>query len=144
MVRKLGIALLGALLVCAGSVNNGFAAEKILKVGVGDAIDSDAGVFSQKFKELVEQKTNGAVEVQIFPNCSLGDEGEMFQNVRRGTLDMTCIGIGNAVPFVSPLGVYTLPYLLTNDEEVVKATTGEMFEYFNDVAIKRGGVRERR
>ena len=58
MVRKLGIALLGALLVCAGSVNNGFAAEKILKVGVGDAIDSDAGVFSQKFKELVEQKTN--------------------------------------------------------------------------------------
>ena len=141
MVRKLGIALLGAFLVCAGSVNNGFAAEKILKVGVGDAIDSGAGVFALKFKDIVETKTNGTVEVQIFPNCSLGDEGEMFQNVRRGTLDMACIGIGNAVPFVSPLGVYTLPYLLTNDEEVVKATTGDLFKYFNDVSVKRGGVR---
>ncbi len=108
---------------------------------MGDAIDSDAGVFARKFKEIVEKQTNGTVEVQIFPNCSLGDEGEMFQNVRRGTLDMACIGVGNAVPFISPLGVYTLPYLLTNDEEVVKATTGDLFKYFNDVSIKRGGVR---
>lgn len=141
MVKKLVIALLGIFLVYGGSMDNGFAAEKILKVGVGDAIDSDAGVFARKFKEIVEKQTNGAVEVQIFPNCSLGDEGEMFQNVRRGTLDMACIGVGNAVPFVSPLGVYTLPYLLTNDEEVVKATTGDLFKYFNDVSIKRGGVR---
>lgn len=141
MVKKLVIALLGIFLVYGGSTDSGLAAEKILKVGVGDAIDSDAGVFARKFKEIVEKQTNGAVEVQIFPNCSLGDEGEMFQNVRRGTLDMTCIGVGNAVPFVSPLGVYTLPYLLTNDEEVVKATTGDLFKYFNDVSIKRGGVR---
>lgn len=141
MVKKLGIVFLGALLVCASSMNNGFAAEKILKVGIGDAIDSDAGVFSKKFKDIVEQKTNGAVEVQLFPNCSLGDEGEMFQNVRRGTLDMACIGVGNAVPFISPLGVYTLPYLLTTEAEVVKATTGELFDYFNNATIKRGGVR---
>ena len=126
-------------MVCASSMNNGFAAEKILKVGIGDAIDSDAGVFSKKFKDIVEQKTNGAVEVQLFPNCSLGDEGEMFQNVRRGTLDMACIGVGNAVPFISPLGVYTLPYLLTTEAEVVKATTGELFDYFNNATIKRGG-----
>ena len=141
MVKKLVIALLGIFLVYGGSMDSGFAAEKILKVGVGDAIDSDAGVFARKFKEIVEKQTNGTVEVQIFPNCSLGDEGEMFQNVRRGTLDMACIGVGNAVPFISPLGVYTLPYLLTNDEEVVKATTGDLFKYFNDVSIKRGGVR---
>ena len=137
MVKKLVIALLGIFLVYGGSMDSGFAAEKILKVGVGDAIDSDAGVFARKFKEIVEKQTNGTVEVQIFPNCSLGDEGEMFQNVRRGTLDMAW----NAVPFISPLGVYTLPYLLTNDEEVVKATTGDLFKYFNDVSIKRGGVR---
>lgn len=141
MLKKLGIAVLGLLLACAGNAGAGFAAERILKVGVGDAIDSDAGVFAKKFKEFVENKTHGAVEVQIFPNCSLGDEGEMFQNVRRGTLDMACIGVGNAVPFVSPLGVYTLPYLLTNDDEVVKATTGDLFNYFNDVSVKRGGVR---
>ena len=29
MVKKLGIVFLGALLVCASSMNNGFAAEKI-------------------------------------------------------------------------------------------------------------------
>lgn len=141
MLKKLGIAVLGALLVLGAAAPNGFAAEKILKMGIGDPEDSDAGAFAKKFKQIVEEKTNGKVDVQLFPNCSLGDEGEMFQNVRRGTLDMTCIGVGNAVPFVSPLGVYTLPYLLKNDDQVVKATTGELFDYFNDVAKKRGGVR---
>ena len=72
MVRKLGVMLLGAFLVCAGSVDNALAAEKILKVGVGDAIDSGAGVFSLKFKELVEAKTNGAVEVTDLPQLFAG------------------------------------------------------------------------
>ena len=141
MIKKFGVALLSAFLVCVGTVNSGKAAEQVLKVGLGDAIDAGAGVFALKFKEIVESKTGGKVEVQIFPNCALGDEGEMFQNVRRGTLDMACIGVGNAVPFISPLGVYTLPYLMTNNDEVVKATTGELFKYFNEVSVKRGGVR---
>ncbi len=140
MLKKFAAGLLSLFLVFS-VISIGHAADLILKVGLGDAIDSGAGHFALKFKEIVEKESGGKVEVQIFPNCALGDESEMFQNVRRGTLDMACIGIGNAVPFVPALGVYTLPYLLTNEEEVVKATTGKLFDYFNNASIKQGGVR---
>ena len=81
MVRKLGVALLGALLVCAGSVNNGFAAEKILKVGVGDAIDSDAGVFTRKFKEIVEADRPDIKIVLVDERLTTV---EAYENLRKG------------------------------------------------------------
>ncbi len=116
-------------------------AKDVIKMGLGDPIDSGSGEYGKKFKEIVEAETNGKVTVELFPNSSLGDETEMLQNVRRGSLDMCVIGIGNAVPFVSGLATLTLPYLMENDEAVVKATTGEMFDFFNNMSIEKGGIR---
>lgn len=141
MFKKTLACILGAVLSTGVLVVDTMAAEKVFKVGIGDPIDSGAGAMGLKFKEIVEAKSGGKVRVELFPNCALGDELEMLQNARRGTLDMAIIGIGNAVPFVPELGALTLPYLLETEAEVVKATTGEMFNTFNNKAIKAGGIR---
>ncbi len=116
-------------------------AKNIFKMGIGDPINSGAGEYGKKFKEIVEEKTSGKIKIDLFPNCALGNESEMLINVRRGSLDMCVIGIGNAVPFVPELGAYTLPYLLDTEEAVVKATTGKLFHYFSELSSKKGGVR---
>lgn len=116
-------------------------AKDVFKMGIGDPIDSGAGEYGKEFKRIVEERTAGKVTIELFPNCSLGDESEMLQNTRRGTLDMCVVGIGNAVPLVPGLGAYTLPYLLDTEEAVVKATTGRLFDYFNAMSVKTGGLR---
>ena len=116
-------------------------AQDVFKMGIGDPIDSGAGEYGKEFKKIVEEKTNGKVTIELFPNCSLGDESEMLQNTRRGTLDMCVVGIGNAVPLVPGLGAYTLPYLLDTEEAVITATTGKLFDYFNTMSVKTGGLR---
>ena len=58
----------------------------ILKVGMGDPIDSEMGAIGTRFKEVVEARSEGKVEVQLFPSGQLGDETEMIQNVRAGNL----------------------------------------------------------
>lgn len=85
----------------------------ILKVGMGDPIDSEMGAIGTRFKEVVEARSEGKVEVQLFPSGQLGDETEMIQNVRAGNLDIAVVGIANTVPFVKKLGILTMPYLLT-------------------------------
>lgn len=138
MAKQLGLLLLGLLLAATPC----FAQEPtVFKVGIGDPIDSGAGQYGVKFKEVVEKLTGGKVQIELFPNCALGDESEMLQNTRRGTLDMSIVGIGNAVPVVPGLAALTMPYLLENEAAVVKATTGKLFDYFNDLAIKSGGLR---
>lgn len=112
-----------------------------LKVGIGDPITADAGELGLKFKELVEKRTGGKVKVTLYPNCELGDETEMLHNVRRGVLDMTCVGVGNITPFSPGLGVLTFPYLFENDEMVVRGTTGPAMDMLNKLTIKQAGLR---
>lgn len=140
MLKKfIAYALFGVLSI---TTTSGLAnAKDVIRLGIGDPIDSGAGEYGLKFKELVEAKTGGKTTVELFPNCSLGDESEMLQNARRGSLDMVIAGIGNAVPLASGLAALTLPYLLENDDMVVKATTGKLFDHFNKVAMETGGLR---
>lgn len=139
MFRKLCITAI-AVLAMTFTVQ-GASAKQIFRVGMGDAIESDQGAMAKQFKSLVESLSNGEIEVQLFPNGALGTETEMLQNSRRGTLDMAFIGVGNAVPFVKQLGTLTMPYLIEDHFEAIKATTGGLGAHWNELAIEKGGFR---
>ncbi len=123
------------------SVSNVLAAPIVLKVATGDPENSEQGVAAKVFKQYVEEKSNGKYDVQLFFSGTLGDETETIHNVRRGTLDLACVGIANLVPFVKKLGVLTLPYLFDDLDEVVKGTNGKAHEILNGYAMKEGGFR---
>ncbi len=109
-----------------------------LKVAAGDPEDSEMGVVVNAFKKYIEEKTNGAVEVQCFYGGSLGDESECFRNVQKGTLPLAIGGIANLVPFEKRLGLLTLPYLFANLDEVVTGTNGAPADLLNSYATKAG------
>ncbi len=109
-----------------------------LKVAAGDPEDSEMGVVGNAFKKYIEEKTNGAVEVQCFYGGSLGDESECFRNVQKGPLLLAIGGIANLVPFEKRLGLLTLPYLFANLDEVVTGTNGAPADLLNSYATKAG------
>lgn len=131
-----------AALVMALVLSANFAyAAQVLKIALGDPEDSEMGVVGNTFKKYVEEKTNGAYEVQLFFSGALGDETETIHSVRRGTLELTCVGIANIVPFVKKLGVLNLPYLFENLDDVVKGTNGAAHDLLNGYALKESGIR---
>lgn len=135
-MKRLCLLLLAAFLLSASSA---WAAPKmVLKMALGDPKDSEMGVVGETFKDYVAEKSNGEIEVQTFYAGALGDETETIHNVRRGTLDLTLVGIANIVPFAKQMGVLTLPYLFDNLDEVVKGTNGESSDIMNSYAIKSG------
>lgn len=135
-MKRLCLLLLAAFLLSASSA---WAAPKmVLKMALGDPKDSEMGVVGETFKDYVAEKSNGEIEVQTFYAGALGDETETIHNVRRGTLDLTLVGIANIVPFAKQMGVLTLPYLFDNLDEVVKGTNGESSDIMNAYAIKSG------
>ena len=112
----------------------------VLKMALGDPEASEMGIVGNTFKKYVEEKSKGDIEVQLFFSGALGDETETIHNVRKGTLDLSCVGIANTVPFVKKLGVLTLPYLFSNLNEVVAATNGAASDLLNSYA-KEGGFK---
>ena len=114
------------------------APSQTLKIAAGDPEDSEMGVVGNAFKEYIEEKTKGDVEIQCFYSGSLGDESECLRNVQKGTLPMAMAGIANLVPFEKKLGLLTLPYLFANIDEVVAGTNGAPAELLNKYATKAG------
>ena len=118
----------------------GTAAAETLRLGMGDPIDSDQGALATRFAELVEQYSDGAMEVQLFPGGQLGAETEMIQNTRLGTLNFALVGIGNVTPFAARLGSLTMPYAITSHEDAVRMTTGDLGEHWNAIAQEEAGL----
>ncbi len=115
-------------------------AEKTLKIGLGDPINSDQGVLALRFKEIVEKTSGGKYKVDIFPAGQLGDEQKMVKDSRRGSLDGAVVAVNNITPFAKSVGILTLPYLMQSFDDAVKATTGDLGNKWRDALIKEAGV----
>ncbi len=84
-----------------------------------------------RFKELVEQKTGGQVEIAIFPNKQLGEkETDLISMVQQGTIDSAVITCGPITTFDPLYGVQDLPFLFTSDEQVYKVLDGSIGQRF--------------
>ena len=116
-------------------------AEKTLKIGMGDTLDSDQGWLATRFKEIVETNSNGKYKVELFPAGQLGDEQKMVKDARRGSIDCAVVAINNITPFSKSVGVLTLPYLIQNFSDAVKVTTGGLGAKWQALMIKEAGVR---
>lgn len=136
-MKRFTMLLLALAIFTMGALPHAEAA-KVMKMALGDPEDSEMGVVGKTFKEYVDKNSNGAIEVQLFYSGALGDETETIHNVRSGTLDFSCVGIANLVPFAKQLGVLTLPYLFDNLDEVVAATNGAPSDLLNSYATKAG------
>lgn len=118
----------------------GDAQAKNLRLGMGDQIDSDQGAFAKEFKRLVETYSNGNIHVRLYPGGMLGAEPEMVQNTRLGVQNLALVGVTNLAPFSKEMGMLALPYLIADSNDAVNATTGELGEYWNNIAKKKIGV----
>ncbi len=122
-----------------GMMAGSASAQKVIKVGMGDPIDSDQGAFAKRFKEAVEGLSNGEIKVELFPGGALGAETEMLQNVRMGTLEVAIVAVGNMAPFVPQFAALSYPYLIETHYDAVKATTGYLGNYWNEISKEKGG-----
>ena len=89
MKRLYGI-LVVLLVVLSFSAAQGEAA-RTLKLGHGLPTSHPLHKGAEKFAELVKERTNGEVTVDLFPALQLGSVREMFEDLSLGTLDIAII-----------------------------------------------------
>ena len=80
--------------------------------------ETPKGAASEKFKELVEEKSDGNITVEIYPNSSLyGDEDEM-QAIQSGSVQMLAPAGAKFGTLASQSQVLDLPFLAGSPEEI--------------------------
>jgi tripartite ATP-independent transporter DctP family solute receptor len=118
------------LLTAAGS------ALAAIDLKLGHAINEE-DVFHKaalKFKELVETRAQGEVTVTIYPNAKLGDERNLLESLKMGTVDMGIITGGPVINFLPSFGVLDLPFLFSSPEHAYKVLDGPIgAAFFKDM-----------
>ncbi|WP_149027003.1 DctP family TRAP transporter solute-binding subunit [Novibacillus thermophilus] len=80
--------------------------------------DTPKGQASRKFAELVESRTDGYVEVQVFPNSFLYRDGEEFDALLKGDVQMIAPSTSKVTKLVPEWQVIDLPFAFNSDQEV--------------------------
>ena len=95
---------------------------------------------SLKFAELVEQKTDGRVKVQVFPNEQLGKEMEVIGNIQSGIVDMLITG--ESMMNWAPLcGLIAVPYMIRDSAHMEKIVEGEVGQAIEKEVIEKVRLR---
>ncbi|AYY12598.1 TRAP transporter substrate-binding protein [Actinobacteria bacterium YIM 96077] len=106
--------------------------EHTIKFGIGLAEDSPQGMAVQFFGDYLDECTNGQLTVQLFPDSQVGDDLEMMDGLRSGTLEMTFPSTSPAVAFVPELGVFDLPFLMPDVEAADRVLDSELGQQLLD------------
>lgn len=90
-------------------------------------------------KDLAEQ-TGGRVELKIFHSSQLGNEKDLIEGLKMGTIDGALVG-GSSFQSLDPkFGIEELPYAFATNEQAYKAFDGELGKILFDILKKKGIV----
>lgn len=95
------------------------AAEYTAKLSLDVPEGNTKYVAAQNFADLVSERTDGNVDIQLFPNSVLGGEKESAEGIRLGSVQMGVITSSVLSSWVPEVQVLDLPYVIADDENAV-------------------------
>jgi tripartite ATP-independent transporter DctP family solute receptor len=107
----------------------------------GNTIPEDPqNVACTAFKKMVEERTNGAIRVDIYPAAQLGDARTIVEGVQMGTIEMADIENGPMGRFVPEAMLWDLPFIFRDIDHAHNVLDGDVGKYvqkkYDDVGIR--------
>jgi tripartite ATP-independent transporter DctP family solute receptor len=122
---KKGIAFAVSCLLVMMMVSGGAAAKAIqAKFGHGNNPTDPRHEAAVLFAQLVAEKTDGAIEVQVFPSASLGSDEDMIEQLQLNISQFAAPGVGTISPLAPDLNVLEMPFLFDSFEKAWKVLDG--------------------
>ena len=131
-------ALIGSLAVSAITPLATAAETVRLKVATQYAKDHPSTKALYEFKDRVEKESDGRINIRIFPANQLGDYTQVYEELRRGTIDMGLISVPSQ--FDTRLEMLYLHYLASdfNEARKIYARGSFLWNTANDLHNKLG------
>lgn len=134
-LRTVLVAILAAMCLVS-FVSMSAAQTYTIKIGIGHPPDHSFVIASQKFKDLIEKRSNGRLKAEIFPSSQLGGEREMQEMVALGTLEMTVTGV--IVTYEPLYALLEAPFLYRDREHIKKVMESPVVADLGEALIKKG------
>ncbi|TCK98588.1 tripartite ATP-independent transporter DctP family solute receptor [Natranaerovirga hydrolytica] len=79
----------------------------------------------RKFGKLIEEKTNGEVRVEYYPDSQLGGEVELIELTQTGAIDFTKVSASALEGFSKDYSIFGVPYIFDSEEHFYRVMEDE-------------------
>lgn len=120
--RNVMIGLLAGAIMLPASAS----AQKVLRLAENQPENNPVTVAMFRFAELVDEYTNGDINVQVFHSAQLGQEPESIEQAQAGIIELARVN-SVALTVVSPsMGAFTLPFVFRDWDHKYAVLDGEI------------------
>lgn len=88
-----------------------------LVLGHSVAASAPVNLGALRFKEIVEEATDGRITVDVFPAEEIGSEPELMEGLALGNVHIALVATAVAADTCPALGVFGLPYIIQGEED---------------------------
>ncbi|APE32069.1 TRAP transporter [Halomonas aestuarii] len=141
--RSFAVSSLAAAVLAAGALASQAQAATTVNLSYNGAPDPDKNavhVFATNLKELVEEKTEGEIELKLYPNSMLGEEQERMEQTMN-TPSLNIASFAGMSPLVPEVFVSAIPFLFDDFESArTFFDEGHYWQAVEDALRERTGV----
>jgi TRAP-type C4-dicarboxylate transport system substrate-binding protein len=74
--------------------------------------------YAQEFKRRIEERSDGAINIEIYPYGALGTSSQLTEMAQSGGIELTFASPGHLADLIPEVGVFTLHFVLSEHNEV--------------------------
>lgn len=109
----------------------------IIKYGMISSETHTTYLAAEKFAQEVDEKSDGRIKVEIYPNGQLGGDLQLTESTSNGVIQMSLPATTVLTSFNEIWGVLDMPYLFNDAEKAFEALDGEVGDalegYFDEI-----------
>lgn len=103
-------------------------------------VDSPEGKVFQRFADLTEKYTGGALTIQVYPNEQLGKEDAVLEQLQAGIVQIYAEGFGYMKKWEPSLGWLSAPFVFDDYDHWRRFMQSDTVKGWFDEARKQAGV----
>lgn len=122
----LGILLVASFAYASGQQEGGGGADEAKTIRVSHTLAPESHYHQGllKWKELVEERTDGSVMIEVFHSAQLGSERDVVEGVSLGTIEATLTSTGPLPNFTNAFMVFDLPFIVQDRQKAYEWMDG--------------------
>jgi C4-dicarboxylate-binding protein DctP len=104
------------------------------------AIDTPKGQAAEYFKKLVEERSNGEIKVEVYPNSSLFNDNDVMTPLMTNAVQMAAPSFSKFTKFAPQLQLVDLPFLFDDADHLHRVLEGKVGQAILDKVGTKGLV----
>lgn len=141
-MKRLGLVALLAAISCVVGAGPVLAADYVIKLGHVIAPSEAIHQAFERMGQRVKERTNGRVEIQVYPNSQLGSNKDTYEQARMGAPVMVHIDPGYASELGdTDIAILGGPFLYDSWDQARKIIASPLVQKVNDNIRTRGNLR---